>query len=366
MAETTKIQWCHHTFNPWRGCAKVHAGCENCYAERDAIRFPMNRGIWGPKGTRVKASAAMWREPLRWNAAAAIGICPDCNGKRCESCDGKGSIGPHRRRVFCASLADVFEDWQGPIHDHNGVIIHRCCACRREWASNESNPPLEEIQFTCECGQQQGPSTWLTLPELRRDLFFLIDRTPNLDWLLVTKRPERIRASWPAVVEFNANGAEVQKSTVPLYRSNAWLLTSVSDQHTFDKFWPRLRQARELVPVLGVSAEPLLGPINFTDAIGCECPGHCVKCLEGGLDWIILGGESGPGARPCDVAHLLYGVLQCERANVACFVKQYGSVSVAGERRFKLIDPKGGDPLEWDANMRVRQFPETALVGGVA
>jgi hypothetical protein len=104
MAEKTKIEWTHCTFNPWRGCSKVHAGCAHCYAEREAKRFPANRGIWGPNGTRVKASAAMWAEPAKWNAQA--------------------QAAGERRRVFCASLADVFEDWDGAIHDHNGDQLY--------------------------------------------------------------------------------------------------------------------------------------------------------------------------------------------------------------------------------------------------
>lgn len=101
MAAETKIQWCHHTFNPWRGCTKIHEGCANCYAERDSKRFPKVRGVWGPMGTRVRA--ADWSEPIRWNAAA--------------------EAAGERRRVFCASLADVFEAWDGPIVDHKGGIL---------------------------------------------------------------------------------------------------------------------------------------------------------------------------------------------------------------------------------------------------
>src|SRR5262249_42579001 len=107
----------------------------------------------------------------------------------------------------------------------------------------------------------------------------------------------------------------------------------------------------------------------FTDWIGCECSasaGHCMKCLEGSLDWIILGGESAStkaAARPCDVAHLRYGVVQCQQAGVACFLKQYGSNPVSGSRALSLFDPKGGDPAEWDESVRVRQFPEVAYEG---
>ena len=98
MGDVTKIQWCHHTFNPWRGCSKVHTGCLNCYAEKEATRFPANRGIWGPHGTRVRAADSMWSKPIAWNKAA-------------EACG-------ERRRVFCASLADVFETFDGGVLNH--------------------------------------------------------------------------------------------------------------------------------------------------------------------------------------------------------------------------------------------------------
>ena len=67
MGETTGIAWTDHTFNPWRGCTKVSAGCANCYAETLSGRNPGTLGKWGPNGTRVVAAEARWREPLKWN-----------------------------------------------------------------------------------------------------------------------------------------------------------------------------------------------------------------------------------------------------------------------------------------------------------
>lgn len=120
--ENTKIEWADHTFNPWIGCTKVSDGCKHCYAEH-LMDTRLGRVKWGPQGIRQRTSAAYWRYPLKWN-------------KRLE---GTG----RRERVFCASLADVFED----------------------------RPELEE---------------W------RQDLYHLISETPNLDWLLLTKRPENV------------------------------------------------------------------------------------------------------------------------------------------------------------------------------
>lgn len=124
MAENTKIQWCDHTFNPWIGCAKVNEGCKFCYAET-LMDTRYGRVQWGVNGTRSRTKT--WKDPLRWNRAA--------------------EAAGERRKVFCASLADVFED-------------------RRE------------------------------LIPWRLDLFDLIDNCPHLYWLLLTKRPENVRSMW--------------------------------------------------------------------------------------------------------------------------------------------------------------------------
>ncbi|HMP07603.1 MAG TPA: DUF5131 family protein [Lacipirellulaceae bacterium] len=255
MAENSAIGWTHHTFNPWRGCQKVAPGCTNCYAEALAKRNPSVLGTWGPQGTRVVAAAAYWREPLKWQRqAAAAG---------------------ERHRVFCASLADVFEDWNGPITN------------------------------------ARGENLLCNLADLRRRLFDLIDETPDLDWLLLTKRPENILRMTPAVRVNSQQQADDRNERGELYRRNVWLLTSVSEQATADANIPALLACRDLAPVLGVSAEPLLGPINLQAAGALAA-----------LDWLIVGGESGPRRRPCEVAWIVDVVDQCRAAALRCYVKQ--------------------------------------------
>ena len=255
MAENSAIGWTHHTFNPWRGCQKVAPGCTNCYAEALAKRNPSVLGTWGADGTRVVAAEAYWREPLKWQRqAAAAG---------------------ERRRVFCASLADVFEDWNGPITNVRGEKLL--------------------------CNQA----------DLRRRLFALIDETPDLDWLLLTKRPEHILRMTPAVRVNSQQQADDRNERGELYRRNVWLLTSVSEQATADANIPALLACRDLAPVLGVSAEPLLGPINLQAAGALAAP-----------DWLIVGGESGPRRRPCEVAWIVDVVDQCRAAALRCYVKQ--------------------------------------------
>ena len=314
MAEITKIQWAHHTFNPWIGCTKVHAGCENCYAEADQDHR-RGRVKWGPNGTRSKTSVSYWRQPLKWNREAR---------KAGE-----------RRRVFCASLADVFEEWGGPIVDHRGC----------ELSINDGEGADGNIYSL-----DDGPvdDDWgirdLTMDDLRKKVGLLVRCCTYLDWLFLTKRPQ--------------NAPRMLKEMGLVGAANVWLLTSVSDQQTADKYIPELLKCRDLVPVLGVSAEPLLGPIDLSPYISQ-------------LDWVIVGGESGKDARPCNLNHVREIVAQCSEAGVPCFVKQLGSFATDVEIewpsdlvdrdyfRVPLNDPKGGDPEEWPEDLRVRQFPET-------
>jgi protein gp37 len=142
MGKDSRIEWTHHTFNPWWGCVKVSAACDNCYAEAWAHR--LGESVWGPKSERRFFGDAHWKQPLRWNRdAAETGV---------------------RRRVFCASMADVFEN-------RKDLVPHR----------------------------------------LR--LLALIAETPHLDWLLLTKRIHLVRRQLPKGYEFPANvwlGATVE------------------------------------------------------------------------------------------------------------------------------------------------------------
>lgn len=280
MGKATKIQWCDHTFNPWRGCTKVSAGCANCYAERLSHRNPAVLGVWGDDGTRVVATDRAWADVDRWHRAAV---------RACV-----------RRRVFCASMADVFED-------------------RAD------------------------------LDAPRGRLFDLIDRTPMLDWLLLTKRPENIMR------------------LMPRPRANVWLGTSVEDQAAAEARIPHLLRCPATVRFL--SCEPLLGPIEIFRA-GCPVQTPRGEVLPpGAIGWVIVGGESGQDARPCDLEWIRSIRDQCKAAGVPCFVKQIGarpvwnhivpgcSVREAMEP-WLIRDPQGGDPSEWPEDLRVREFPK--------
>lgn len=307
MAQKTNIQWCDHTFNPWRGCTKVSPGCQHCYAETLSVRNPSVLGEWGPNGKRVVAAEAYWRQPNAWNrAAATAGV---------------------RRRVFCLSLGDIFEE-------------------RPELAA------------------------------ARRRLGAIIQETTWLDWLLLTKRPQ----NWQQAC------SELwwrPDASYPL-PANVWLGVSVEDQRRADERLPVLRSIPARVRF--VSYEPALGPVDN----GGRCP-RCDRdatyagvCLcnvasdayapdRGRLHWWIVGGESGTQARSFDVQWAKRIVAGCQISGVACFVKQLGRrplevISLLDKplfddwnpsyaRALVLHDAKGGDPSEWPEALRVREFP---------
>ena len=345
MAENTKIEWANHSFNPWRGCSKVHTGCANCYAEATSKRNETILGTWGPNGTRVVAADRAWLEVFKWNASAAKA--------------------GRRDRVFCASLADVFEDWSGPMLNHEGEPLYR--------VSQNGGSPKEYDWSAC---PGLGPCWALTMNDVRRRLFGLIDATPSLDWLLLTKRPENVRKYWPSVNVQTQEQADERNERGELYRRNVWIGTSISDQETMETFLPALAFMDDLAPVRFVSAEPLVGPIDFS--MRTDGTGSALNAAN--VNLVIVGGESGPGARPCSVEWVRDIVRQCTEANVACFVKQLGAnvlsrkpfdenewtsrpvkyryVGDADFIRVEVSDPKAGKPDEWPEDLRVRQMPE--------
>ena len=247
--QNSAIEWTDHTFNPWWGCIKVSPGCEHCYADTLAHRYGFD--VWGPAKTtsRRMMSENYWRQPHKWNKeAAASGV---------------------RRRVFCASMADVFEE-------HPQVI------------------------------------------DARARLFNLIEATPALDWLLLTKRPENINAMVPW------HGGVGRYHGWP---ANVWIGTSVENQEQADKRIPHLLRVPAAVRFL--SCEPLLGAVDLPWCKWCggwgdhDC--YAVDDDSPSIDWVIVGGESGHGARPMHPAWARGLRDQCQAAGVPFFFKQWGN-----------------------------------------
>lgn len=259
MSANSKIEWTDHTMNPWIGCTKVSPGCLNCYAET-LMDKRYHRVSWGKGNLRKRTSAANWKEPLKWNTQA---MPLDAEGK------------PRRARVFCASLADWLD---------------------------------EEV-----------PLQWLA------DLLALIQATPNLDWLLLSKRPENWKKLIERVVGLSCLTGCLhtdphgiagwlanrwQHGDPP---ANVWVGTSVEDQTRADERTPLLLQIPAKVRFL--SCEPLLGPVDLRQA-------HRAPIKLPSVDWVICGGESGPGARTmhADWARSLRD--QCKEKSVPFFMKQ--------------------------------------------
>lgn len=345
MGQVTGIEWTHHTFNPWRGCTKVSAGCANCYAETMSGRNPGTLGVWGPNGTRVVAADSYWKQPVKWDReAAAAG---------------------ERRRVFCASLADVFENWNGHITNAQGQTLFRCAQCGSKWAgdyqSNPVKPATRCVRFNEGCAAF-GIELLMTMNDVRRRLFRLIDATPHLDWLLLTKRPENIGRMMPpsGVGDFHDRDDVCTLSLAP--RPNVWLGTSVENQQTADERIPHLLRVPAAVRFL--SCEPLLGAVQLnvldTGTAESTCaltgqrshagfggrPGYSHQQYDRGVDWVIVGGESGHGARPIHPQWVRSIRDQCQAAGVPLFFKQWGEYGLEQIGNVRYTSVPSGVPMD--------------------
>lgn len=242
MAESSGISWTDATFNGWIGCTKISPACDGCYAEADNNRRKWVDG-WGPGVPRRRTSASYWKQPLRWQRKYREGVEDFETGMLIRP--------PHRPRVFCASLADVFDN--------------------------------------------EVPQAW------RDDLFALIRSTPDLRWLLLSKRignaPKMLPADWDS-------GA---------YR-HVGLMSTLENQEVWDRDYRKLKA----IPAAwhGVSAEPLLGPIDMQVMIA-----HFGK-----IDWMITGGESGPNRRPLDMNAVRSIRDQCAHHGITFHHKQNGGL----------------------------------------
>jgi protein gp37 len=258
MGEVTAISWCDHTFNLVWGCQRVSPACENCYAE--AFSHRLGKDLWGPKAERQVMSESYWQQPLKWNRYA----------------EKTGT----RKRVFCSSMADVFED-------HKTVNFER------------------------------------------HKLFLLIEDTPHLDWLLLTKRPENINRMLPR--------AWREKP-----RPNVWLGVTVENQKYADERIPLLLQTPAAVRFL--SCEPLLGALGLAKYLYTRFDTNDGRFPYYKIDWVIVGGESGSHARPMhpDWARSLRD--QCAAADVAFHFKQWGEYVQAWQVPLEQAGTVAGHP----------------------
>lgn len=270
MADGTAIEWADATFNPWIGCTKVSPACDHCYA---AVSTPARAlGVqWGAGQPRRRTAAANWKHPLRWERDHAAFFAR--HGRR--------------RRVFCASLADVFDN--------------------------------------------EVPDSW------RVDLFSLIRATPNLDWLLLTKRIGNAVTMMDEAGAWSGASTTGTRNPVP----NVWIGATIATQAEADRDIPKLLEVPAAVRFL--SCEPMLGPIDLApeadrtyqllskwygpegfDPQGSQPIQQRMRGWFPKLDWVIAGGESGTKARPMhpDWARSLRD--QCAAAGVPFLFKQWG------------------------------------------
>jgi protein gp37 len=337
VAEHTGIEWCDATFNPWWGCERVSPGCAHCYADTLSKRYAGGKQLWGDGHVFRFFGDKHWAEPLKWarTLPAKLG---------------------RRPRVFCASMADVFEE------------------------RNELN-------------------------EHRDRLFELISATPDLDWLVLTKRPEFardwLREWWGMSGDYGWSARVGIDFNVP---ANLWMGVSIENA----RFTWRADVLREIpAAVRFISAEPLLGSL-FNDPKPRVVHGPDLGLGETrlglvgrqpldltGIDWVIVGGESGPKARPFHLEHARE-IIEASwpegasiRDRLPVFVKQLGAKPIedrqryaaqiaipiecehgydvcpscdAGEIELPLLNRKGGDWDEWPADLRIREFPASAAV----
>lgn len=348
MGETTKIEWCDHSASPWYGCSEAHLGCDRCYARELSKRNPAVLGVWGDNGTRVKSKSFI-KNLRAWNKAA-------------EKAGKTETVFP--------SLCDPFED----------------------------RPELV---------------AW------RNEMFAVADECPWIHLLLLTKRPGNIRRMWAAKNDKRPIfpgmpgplGEPQQCIVTGAHRPNVHLYYSASDQPSLESGIGDLLACRDLTPTLGLSLEPLVGEIDLRKAwkVVCAMQGYptgdilgvneCPNCSDGwcpscdghkcrqcggtcsipGIDHVIIGGESGHGARTCYIDHVRSLVRQCQDAGTAVFLKQFGSNCIDNDPisrcswpeltrfhatgttcRVMLRDPKGGDESEWPEDLQgIRQFPKS-------
>lgn len=325
MSAITKIQWTDRTWNPVRGCSIVSPGCISCYAMKMAHRFSgagkpydglTKQTKAGPQWTgKIRTIEKALLEPLSWRKPA---------------------------RIFVNSMSDLF---------HEGV-----------------------------------PDEFIDL------VFAVMALAPRHTFQILTKRAERMRDYMAAAVDrvrlewLVTEASTRQRLELKAFPGwplpNVWLGVSAEDQQRADERIPLLLQTPAAVRF--ISAEPLLGPIDLRpDWLmydSAECPAcQEVACDCGAIDWVIVGGESGPGARPCVEGWIRSIVGECALTGVSCFVKQMGSrpqldgpcsglagytytvTAASGGVDIVLKDSKGGNPSEWPADLRVREFPRAEI-----
>lgn len=339
MSKNTKIAWCDSTVNFWIGCTPVSSGCQNCYAKKmDDYRF--SRTLGG--GTKEKPIIHFGSGAPRYKCRNILSQLEQWNKKQnvCNKC-GKDVSGLNLC-YFCNNMTELHKPY-----------FHR----RRVFVNDLSDWLDPEV-----------PIEWFI------DLLTSIQRCKDINFITCTKRPElfksrieearRNKGHWNDVCGWNSLMRLFEGRSFP----NLTVLTTVENQKMADRRIPELMK----IPAVchGLSIEPMLEKIDLGSPIYENPNGGktgAVTSWKGGIDWVIVGGESGTNARPCHVMWIKDIVDQCKAAKVPVFVKQLGSKSIIseplGEDRElseflkKLKSNSGSDPEEWPQSLRIREFP---------
>lgn len=353
---STGIQWTDETWNPTRGCSRVSAGCENCYAEVVAARFSGKGQAYEGLARRRSNGEAQWTGkvvlvekqldwPLRWKGSA------------------KARAEGRRSRIFVDSMSDLF---------HKELL----------------DEEIAQVFAVMAAAHTYDFQILTKRPERQRELMSSMEFRENVSMFLTGAIDERVDPTYRRTSDLRATAPDVMGEGWPL--KNVWSGTSVENQEAADERIPILLDTPAAVRFL--SCEPLLGPIQF--------PLPCVGSrFWSDLHWVICGGESGSKARPCDVGWIRSIVAQCAEAKVPCFVKQMGKwitgdhtgqgrtgfdtgfvvnrwlledgsvfvppiIGANAHRRpenaiaFGNCDTHGGNWIEWPKDLRVREFPQ--------
>lgn len=378
MAQATNIEWTEQSWNFLRGCRRVSKGCGcdeggGCYAERQAIRHAGQGGAYEglvkstPKGPRWTGEISFHKDIL---------------------------LAPLRRKTpttyFVNSMSDLFyEKVTDEMIDKAFAVMALC--------------PQHTFQILTKRPER--------MKAYMKRLRAYTDSVDGFDEFLKSPIAHFMRCiskaqgnpfytNAPLALYDNDESWKADPETISRTNGtpprNVWLGVSVEDQKTADERIPLLLATP--AAIRWISAEPLLGSINLRNVYdkwhnfggeldtlrGIDTKHQCD--LTGKLDWVVVGGESGPRARPCDIAWIRSIVDQCRAAGVPVFVKQLGAVPIVADREWrhgngsngitghllnasnhkrtpegfvplKYYDRKGGDPSEWPEDLRVREFP---------
>lgn len=317
MSDQSHIQWTDATLNTVSGCTRVSTGCERCYIDRTPPFRMAHRRFDSPQiggTTGVILHEDRLGLPLTWRRP---------------------------RRVFVDSLSDLFHE--SVPDEHIAKVFAVMAATPQHTYQILTKRPARMrslLRDECRCGSGHQPG---------------VHFRSAMSWAVSNANPDGVRGPSERQVYHDAGW--------PL--PNVWLGVSTETQQWAENRIPLLLETPAATRF--ISAEPLLGEIrldrlkrrsgSLLDALSGDVKaagGEAYASAPSALDWVIVGGESGPGARPMDSLWAMDLVIQCSARGVPMFVKQLGSVWA---RENAAADRKGGDPAEWPKGLRERRFP---------